>query len=159
MRRVLLTGMSGTGKSTVINKLAELGYKTVDTDYGGFTEEVDSGHGREQLWREDRLTELLSRDDAEVLFVSGTARNQVQFYRLFDAVILLSAPRAVLVERLTTRTNNPYGHTAIDRAEALRLLDTIEPLLRRRATLEIDTSASVDQVVAAILEHVLTRAP
>lgn len=33
MKRVLLTGMSGTGKSTVIDKLAEGGYRAVDTDY------------------------------------------------------------------------------------------------------------------------------
>jgi predicted ATPase len=55
MKRVLLTGMSGTGKSTVINKLGELGYKVLDTDYGGFTVEVDSGAGPERLWRDDRI--------------------------------------------------------------------------------------------------------
>jgi hypothetical protein len=32
MKRVLLTGMSGTGKSTVINELTARGYKAVDTD-------------------------------------------------------------------------------------------------------------------------------
>ena len=32
MKRVLLTGMSGTGKSTVINELAARGYKAVDID-------------------------------------------------------------------------------------------------------------------------------
>ena len=37
--------MSGTGKSAVLKKLGELGYKVVDTDYGGFTVEVDSGAG------------------------------------------------------------------------------------------------------------------
>ena len=58
MKRVLLTGMSGTGKSTVIARLGELGYKVVDSDYGGFTVEVDSGTGRERLWREDRIQEV-----------------------------------------------------------------------------------------------------
>jgi putative protein kinase ArgK-like GTPase of G3E family len=32
VKRVLLTGMSGTGKSTVIGELATLGYKAIDTD-------------------------------------------------------------------------------------------------------------------------------
>src|SRR2546425_4668747 len=62
VKRVLLTGMSATGKSTVISELAVLGYKAVDTDYDGWSELVDdpassgqSGLGREQdwLWRED----------------------------------------------------------------------------------------------------------
>ncbi len=148
--------MSGTGKSTVINRLAELGYKAVDSDYGGLTVEVDSASSPERLWHEDRIQELLSADDAEVLFISGTCRNQVQFYPQFDHIVLLSAPAHVLVQRLTTRTNNPYGKSSIELAETLRFLRTVEPMLRRRATLEIDTTASLAQVITAILDHVLT---
>ena len=62
MKRVLLTGMSGTGKSTVVTSLAMLGYKVIDTDYGGFTVDVASGTGRERLWREDRIQVLLSAE-------------------------------------------------------------------------------------------------
>ena len=62
----MLTGMSGTGKSTVINRLGELGYKAVDTDCGGFTTEVDLGEGPERLWREERIQEVLSADDSDV---------------------------------------------------------------------------------------------
>jgi shikimate kinase len=156
MKRVLLTGVSGTGKSTVIARLAELGYKVIDSDYGGFTVEVESGTGRERLWREDRIQEVLSKQDAEVLFISGTSRNQVWFYPQFHHIVLLSAPADVLVERLHNRTNNPYGKTAAELTETLGFLRTVEPLLRSRATLEIDTSASLDRVVSAILEHVLT---
>jgi shikimate kinase len=157
MKRVLLTGMSGTGKSTVITRLAELGYKVVDSDYGGFTDEVDSGTGRERLWREDRIQDVLSTADAEVVFISGTSRNQVQFYPQFDHIVLLSAPADVLAQRLTNRTNNPYGKNPTELAETLRFLSTVEPLLRSRATLEIDTTAPVEKVISAILEHVLKK--
>ena len=34
MKRVLLTGVSGTGKSTFFAELACKGYKAVDADYG-----------------------------------------------------------------------------------------------------------------------------
>lgn len=137
MTRVLVTGMSGTGKSTVVKRLAELGYQAVDSDYGGFTVEVDSGTGRERIWREERVHELLSTDDADVLFISGTSRNQVQFYPQFDHIVLLSAPADVLVQRLSERTNNPYGKSSSEMAETLRLLETVEPKLRSRATPEI----------------------
>jgi dephospho-CoA kinase len=155
MKCVLLDGMSGTGKSTVLNKLGELGYKVVDTDDGGFTVEVDSGAGPERLWRDDRIQEVLSAEDAEVLFMSGTSRTQVKFYPQFDHIVLLSAPTYVLVERLTTRTNHPYGKKSDEVAETLRLLQTVEPLLRGPATLEVDTSTSLDRVITAILDHVL----
>jgi hypothetical protein len=36
-----------------------------------------------------------------------------------------------------------------------RLLKTVEPKLRSRATLGIDITLTVEQVVAAILDHVL----
>jgi len=40
MKRVLLTGMSGVGKSTVIGELAARGYWAVDTDDDGLSEAV-----------------------------------------------------------------------------------------------------------------------
>jgi shikimate kinase len=155
MKRVLITGMSGTGKSSVLRRLGELGYRTVDTDDDGFTATVQSESGTEQLWREDRIQAVLSAADVDVLFVSGTCRNQVSFYPQFDRIVLLSAPVPVLVDRLATRMNNPYGRTAEELAETLRFVETVEPLLRDTATLEVDTTAPLDKVVRTILQHVL----
>ncbi len=76
MKRVLITGMSGTGKSTVIAKLAARGYKAIDTDYGDWHEWVDVAGERDWVWREDRIQQLLMTEDADVLFVSGTSSNQ-----------------------------------------------------------------------------------
>jgi shikimate kinase len=53
-------------------------------------------------------------------------------------VVLLSAPLAVLLERVTSRTNNPYGKTPEQQAEIERYLDEVEPLLRRGATVQLD---------------------
>jgi predicted ATPase len=41
VKRVLLTGMSGTGKSTLIGELAARGYKAVDLDADEWSEWVD----------------------------------------------------------------------------------------------------------------------
>ena len=155
MKRVLLTGMSGTGKSSVLACLAELGYRTVDTDEYDLTTEVRSASGTtERLWREDRIEEILSADQGDVIFISGTCRNQVKFYTWFDHIVLLTAPASVLVERLTRRTNNPYGKAPEEMAETLRFVETVEPLLRKAATLELDATASLEAIVEAILEHI-----
>lgn len=158
MKRVLLTGMSGTGKSTTIRELAARGYKAVDADDPGWSELVnvpgDPASGPDWVWREDRIRELLSTEDADVLFLSGCATNQGTFYPQFDHIVLLSAPVALMTERLATRTTNPYGKHPDELAEVLDFTKTIEPLLRRGATLEVDTSAPVEQVVEAILNHV-----
>lgn len=56
VKRVLLTGMSGTGKSTVIAALAARGYKALDTD-DGWCEPLPDGH---QRWRENAIEQLLA---------------------------------------------------------------------------------------------------
>jgi shikimate kinase len=157
--------MSGTGKSTVIEELAARGYKAVDTDYHGMSELVNVrdddpttvARGQDWLWQEDRIQELLSTDDVELLFLSGCARNQVNFYPQFEHIILLTAPAPVIATRLATRTNNPYGKQPHELARVLYLQQTIEPLLKPAADLQIDTSIPIDQVVAAILRHVQVR--
>jgi dephospho-CoA kinase len=160
MKRVLLTGMSGVGKSTVIAELASLGYRAVDIDDPAWSEyrSIPRAPGmppeREWVWRENLVRDLLTRDEAGPLFVSGCASNQGQFYGLFDHVVLLSAPVDVMLERLATRTTNSFGKSAEERAKILDDRENVEPLLRLRATAEVDTSAPLDEVVAAVLRLV-----
>lgn len=169
MKRVLLTGMSGTGKSTVIRELALRGYKAIDADYGGWSHWVDLRTGRpasppapgehawdevDWVWHERRMHRLLTAEDAAVLFVAGTSVNQGKFHPHFEHIILLSAPADVILERLATRTNNPYGTTPRSRARVLEHLETVEPRLRKAATHEIDASAPLQAVVERVLRLV-----
>jgi hypothetical protein len=50
-----------------------------------------------------------------------------------------------------TRTTNPYGKHPDEVARVLALQQTVEPLLRAGAGVEVDTSAPLDQVVATVL--------
>jgi dephospho-CoA kinase len=163
VKRVLITGMSGTGKSSVIAELAARGYKAVDVDSLVYSDWVEvSGDtsalgspewgSRDWMWREDRVQELLSTEDSDLLFVSGCAANMGKFLPQFDHVVLLSAPAEVIVERLATRTTNAYGKRPEEVARTLELIETIEPRLRRVAGHEIDASAPLDEVVAALLQ-------
>lgn len=120
-------------------------------DEPGWSEHDAEGN---QLWCEDRVQELLADEDCDPLFVSGCAENQVKFYPRFSHVVLLSAPADVIKARLATRANNPYGKRPEEAGEVLHYLQVVEPLLRRRATHEIETTMPLGQVVAAVLSLV-----
>lgn len=159
MKRLLLTGMSGTGKSTVIGELAARGYKAVDADGERWSEwvKVDgnptgANPGCDWQWQEDRIERLLNTEDSEVLFVSGCAENMVKFYPRFDHIVLLSAPVPVIAERLAGRTNNAYGKRREEADRVLEHVRNIEPKLRRAAGHEIDTSVPLKEVVHKVLE-------
>ena len=141
MARILVTGMSGAGKSTLLAELARRGHCTVDTDHDDWT--LPDG-----LWDEARMGELLTHHDD--LVVSGTVENQGRFYPRFDHVVLLSAPLDVLLERVATRTDNPYGRAPHERAEIRRHTAEVEPLLRRGADVELDGCRPVTELADSI---------
>jgi len=146
-----LTGMSATGKSSVVGELRKRGFRAIDMDDPGHSYRDSAGN---QLWREEVVETALSEAGALPLFISGCAENQVKFYSRLTDVVLLTAPRSVILHRLSIRTNNPYGRTAAEREEVIRNMDEVEPLLRRAASHEIDTSAPLRQVVEEILRRV-----
>jgi shikimate kinase len=141
--------MSGAGKTTLLGEMSGRGYRTVDTDYGGWT--LPDGS-----WDEERMASLLG-DQAEVV-VSGTVANQGRFYDRFDHVVLLSAPLGTLLDRVGSRANNPYGKTAEQRAEIERHLAEVEPLLRGGATVELDGRRPVAELADEV-ERLLTARP
>lgn len=159
MSRILITGMSGTGKSSVLDELRTRGFETVETDvddwceWGTLAADTEAGW----LWREDRLRELLEQPRTGPLFVSGCVANQGHLYGLFDHVVLLSAPADVILERVQARTTNPYGQTPEQQAEILGHLESVEPLLRRGAELELDSSRMTVKELADALVRMNVR--
>jgi broad-specificity NMP kinase len=149
MWKILLTGMSGTGKSAALTELEKRGFAVVDTDYGGWTERSDAEGG--YVWREDRIRELLAREQGPTLYISGTVSNQGRFYPQFDAVVLLSAPAEVLLHRIATRSTNDYGKSSEDRELLMRHLVEVEPMLRATCTHEIDATQPIDVVVRQLV--------
>ena len=78
-------------------------------------------------------------------------RNQSKFYDRFTAVVLLSAPADVILDRIERRTTNNYGKTPVERAMILDDLARVEPLLRESCTHELDASRPLDEVVADLI--------
>jgi shikimate kinase len=145
----LITGMSGVGKTTVVAELRRRGHHCIDMDEPGWSLMDADGH---QHWNVDRLERAMRRARREALFVSGCAEQQSELYDRFGAIILLSAPRDVMTERVRSRTNNDFGQSSGEMTRILADLEQIEPLLRERCTAEIKTTVPVNEVVDRILD-------
>lgn len=162
MKRILLTGMSGVGKSTLVDELNRRGFTAVDLDGPEWSEyrnldeatrqKVDGSSGPDWVWREDPVAQLLETAETDLLILAGCAPNQGKFYPQFDHVVLLTAPVDVTIQRLTTRTTNPFGKRPDEREKVLADKERFEPLLREGADLEIDTSAPLETVLETVLD-------
>jgi dephospho-CoA kinase len=141
----LITGMSGTGKSAVLAELAGRGHRVVDTDDPGWKLQSHTAEGPEPVWECHRIGALLDAHLSGSLFIGGCVANQGLFYDRFDAVVLLSAPLAVLFARVVERPN-PYGATSADRAKIANDVAAYEERLRAGADYEIVTTTSVAEV-------------
>lgn len=151
MPTVLVTGMSGTGKSTVLQVLAGRGFRVVDTDTDEWSRWVTLADGsHDWVWREDAILKLLDEHHGGTLFVAGCKTNQGEFYPRFDHVVLLSAPVEVLLARIAARNDNPYGKAPGERDLIVQHLAEVEPRLRATSTIEIDASAPIASVVAQL---------
>lgn len=159
MKRILITGMSGTGKSAVIRELAARGYAAHDLDTPEWSawvaanpaDALTPAQGQDWVWRVDRVRRLLSEHRDGTLFISGTAENMSVLFPLIDVIVLLSAPLEVIMQRLEARPAGGYGHAPEDRRKAIDLIAAVEPLLRESADLEIDTRKPVKATVDELL--------
>jgi GTPase SAR1 family protein len=144
--RVLLTGMSGVGKSALVEELRRRGFEAYDADDDGFSEPREDGRWG---WQADRVAELLARHPPRLLFFAGCSEEQADLP--FDYRVLLTVPEDVLVDRLRTRTSNAYGRGPRELAQVLADRDEIEPLLRRSADLVLTATTLPGELAERVL--------
>jgi broad-specificity NMP kinase len=146
--RVLLTGMSGTGKSTLVRELRQRGYAAHDADDGFAEPRADGRWG----WRADLVADLLAEAPDRLMFFAGCSEEQAELP--FDYRVLLTVPEPVLVERLRTRTGNSYGRAERELAQVRSDLVQVEPVLRRSADLVLATTFPPPHVADVLLRRI-----
>lgn len=147
MTLILITGSSGTGKSTLIAELRARGYRAYEAD-DGFSERRPNG---EMGWKVAAVAELVRNHSGEgPLLFAGCSEEQELF--TFAHKVLLTAPRQVMTQRLMTRRGNDYGKAPDELRTALGYLHTVEPLLSATADMIIETTISPTLVADQVLD-------
>lgn len=168
MRRFYITGVSGTGKSSITERLNEKGISAIDIDsvkdlchwINKETKERASWHpGIDNEWHEahgwicdkDRLVKLMD-ESKDVVVVAGVASNQNEFLSLFDSIFFLTCSPEVFIERINNRTNNDYGKHEVEQKRILNWHEIYKKEMIDRGAVPIDAEKPLDEVVEEIIK-------
>ena len=166
MALIYITGMVGTGKSTVSEELNKRGFESHDADEEGFNYwfnrkthniaknlskykvHTPSFHKKyEWLMIRSKVEELHKRAQDKIIFLCGVTGNENDMSDLFAREIELIIDENTLKHRLSTRISNDFGKAPFELELVLGWYKSLTP-----RTLTIDASQSLDKVVDEILK-------
>lgn len=142
MRRILLTGMSGVGKSAVLERLAAEGFQCIDLDDGWMCEI----QGERQIDLKAVQQFVRSHDQESIVF-AGCAINQGSLNA--DYTILLTASPETMRARIAKR-KNPFGKDEETWQRIMEDKKEIEPILKAKSNMVIHTEQALDETVTQI---------
>lgn len=152
MVNVLVTGMSGVGKSSVLKEISDSDNITVDLDYGDWMY-IDPSADDFKL-DTNRIVNFIQTTLHKNIFFAGTAINQGGIYPYLDFVITLTAPLEIMKERINKRTDNSFGKSEYEWEKIVSDKENFESLIVKSSDLAICTDKPISDVVKEIYDFI-----
>jgi dephospho-CoA kinase len=169
MNKYLITGIPGTGKSTVAEELNKKGIRSIDIDsIDGMChweneqgERVDyiTGIGKDWLDRNSyvcdlkKLEEMLTSEKGDIVVV-GIVTNQKEILDLFDKVFLFYCDEKIFLHRLNNRDTNDFANNEEDQKHILGFYKEFESDMIKSGAIQINTGNSLEGVVEKIVSEI-----
>lgn len=150
----LVSGLPGTGKTSVCLELQTRGYSAVDADRA-IAFQVSDGW----LWDGEKLEKALNNSSGELVFVCGSASNRDEFITRFQKVFILHVDDQTLKQRLLSRTNNNFGKDPAILARQIINNQGVKDYSVKRGRTVIDASQPIDKVVDEIISSIQSPTP
>jgi len=166
---VWVTGLSGTGKSSVAARLRDLGHRSVDADDDGISgwrnhatggivpsppiEERPPDWLEQHAWTIDarRVEALVHSADVRPVILFGAVENEAEVLALADVVVCLVADADTLRRRLADRQTNDFGKAPGDVDAVISWLGVFEARHEAIGATMIDATLPLPEVVDAVL--------
>ena len=166
--KYFITGITGTGKSTLGNEFRKLGYEVYDIDTveglchwkhkeTGIEAKYDTGVGKEWLeahdWvcDEQKLKELLNKNLNQDIIVVGIAYNQAEFIHSFEKVFLLYCSPEVFISRINTRNDgNNFGKDESEQEQIKSWYEDFETGMKNLGAIPVNTERNLDEIIGEI---------
>jgi dephospho-CoA kinase len=167
--KIFVTGISGTGKTTIANKLKDKDFNIIDIDYvPNLCAWVNLKTGEKSMLRNTespnnkfidehdyicdtkQLQEMMK--DKETVFVFGSVGDNSSLLHLFDKTILLQCKPETLVERLKNRDTNDMGKKEEVQQRMLEWKKVFDALMIESGAIVVDTEKPVEKVVDEIIK-------
>lgn len=168
-KSILITGVPGSGKSTICKKLNELGHKSYGIEkIKGLYSHINKETGRiendnnnnlnsvkEHQWicNKVKLKKLINSNKGTT-FYCGTASNINEIIPFFDKIFLLKPSKKILEERLIKRKKNDFGHNLKIRKWVLGWKRDFESSMIENRAVVINSNKSVLEMSKEIVKKI-----
>lgn len=164
--RYLITGIAGSGKSTLEKLFRQDGYTTIDID-DGFTEwrhaetnEALAYTPDEEGWHEvaewvvktDKLQAFFDAHPREDVFVFGSFARMKSVVGMFTKIFLLEYPNEATVRRRIAGREGGYGKHPHELARILGYVQPYQDKMQAVGAVVIDCTLPIDETVELIKE-------
>jgi thymidylate kinase len=167
--KTFITGISGTGKTSIANALKERGVIAFSIDeVEGLCHWVNKTDGKvvdyeakldkefidSHVWVCDteKLKELINQNENVV--VLGMAENQEEFIPLFDKVLLLQCKPETFLKRIESREDNVFGKDKSAQEYLLNTYQEFENKMLEKGAVPIDVEKPLEEVVEEIIKQI-----
>jgi len=172
MKSYLITGLAGSGKTTISKTLSQLGYESYDietipnlfnmyridtgepfTDY----DNADLEKAKNSDWRCDPhlLKQVLANQKNEIAFYCGIASNIDDIIHLFTKTFVLSASEQNTRRRLKSREGtDDFGNTKETQDLVISWKEWFEEDMQSKGAIIINANPNPQEVVQTILSNI-----